>query len=152
VEEGEDHDFLAYMVEVEVDPATGAIRPVEVVVVVDVGTIINPIGHQGQVDGGFIYGWGQAMTEELTIEEGRVVNVNLGEYKLPTQMDIPLFRTVLLPTDIGPSPFGAKAAGELTNTAVAGAVANAVTDAVGVRVTNLPITAERVYALLQNAE
>jgi len=118
--------------------------------VLDVGTIINPVAHQGQVDGGFIYGLGQAVTEELVIQDGRVANVSLGEYKLPTQMDTPAFRAVLLPTDIGPGPFGAKAAGELTNTAVAGAVANAVYDAVGVRVTTMPVTADRVYTALQD--
>jgi putative selenate reductase molybdopterin-binding subunit len=113
-----------------------------------VGTIINPIAHQGQVDGGFIYGLGQAVTEELVHQDGRVLNAHLGEYKLPTQMDAPPFRSVPIPTDIGPGPFGAKAAGELTNTAVAGAVANAVYDAVGVRVTTMPITSERVYQAL----
>ena len=147
--EGEDHNFYAYMVEVEVDPETGKVQILDVVTVLDVSTIINPIAHQGQVDGGFIYGLGQAVTEELVFEEGRVMTPSLGEYKLPTQMDAPPFRAVLLPTDIGPGPFGAKAAGELTNTAVAGAVANAVYDAVGVRVTTMPITADRVYEALR---
>jgi CO/xanthine dehydrogenase Mo-binding subunit len=64
-------------------------------------------------------------------------------------MDVPPLRTVLLPTTLGPGPFGAKAAGELTNNAVAPAVANAVEDAVGVRVRSMPVTAERVYAALQ---
>jgi CO/xanthine dehydrogenase Mo-binding subunit len=131
-----------------VDPATGRVRIDNAIAVCDVGTIINPVAHQGQLDGRFIYGLGQAVTEELVIEEGRVTNQSLGEYKLPTQMDAPPFRSVLIPTEIGPGPFGAKAAGELTNTAVAGAVANAVYDAVGVRLTEMPITAERVYAAL----
>jgi CO/xanthine dehydrogenase Mo-binding subunit len=147
--EGGDHNFYAYMVEVDVDPESGSVRLVDVVAVLDVGTIINPIAHQGQVDGGFIYGLGQAVTEELVMQDGRVMNAHLGEYKLPTQMDAPSFRPVLVPTDIGPGPFGAKAAGELTNTAVAGAVANAVYDAVGVRVTTMPITSERVYTALR---
>ena len=86
--------------------------------VLDVGTIINPVAHQGQVDGGFIYGLGQAVTEELVIQDGSVMNANLGEYKLPTQMDLPPFRTVLLPTEVGPGPFGAKSAGENTNIGV----------------------------------
>ncbi len=146
--EGGDHNFYAYMVEVAVDPDSGQVRLIDVVAALDVGTIINPVAHQGQVDGGFIYGLGQAVTEELVIQDGNVVNANLGEYKLPTQMDTPPFRSVLVPTEIGPGPFGAKAAGELTNTAVAGAVANAVYDAVGVRVTTMPITAERVYDAL----
>jgi CO/xanthine dehydrogenase Mo-binding subunit len=63
-------------------------------------------------------------------------------------MDVPPFRSVLIPTDIGPGPFGAKAAGELTNTGVGGAIANAISDAVGVQINQAPITAERVYEAL----
>jgi CO/xanthine dehydrogenase Mo-binding subunit len=147
--EGHDFNFYGFVVDVDVDPATGQVKITDAVTVIDVGTIINPVAHQGQVDGGFIYGLGQAVTEELIIEDGRTTNVSLGEYKLPTQMDTPPFRSVLIPTEIGPGPFGAKAAGELTNTAVTGAVANAVYDAVGVRLTEMPITAERVYEALQ---
>jgi CO/xanthine dehydrogenase Mo-binding subunit len=148
-DEGGDYNIFAYMVEVDVDRDTGQVRPTDVLAVIDVGTIINPTAHQGQLDGGFIYGWGQSMTEELVIEDGRVTTASLGEYKLPTQMDTPPFRTILLENEDGPGPFGAKAAGETTNTGVGGAVANAIYDAVGVQVTTAPITAERVYALLQ---
>jgi CO/xanthine dehydrogenase Mo-binding subunit len=114
-----------------------------------VGTIINPVAHQGQMDGGFVYGLGQAVTEELVHEEGKIVTGSLGEYKLPTQMDLPPFRTVLLRTEIGPGPFGAKSAGENTNTAVGAAIANAVYDAVGVQIDESPITSERVFAALR---
>jgi CO/xanthine dehydrogenase Mo-binding subunit len=137
------------MIEVEADPETGQIRPIEVTMVVDVGTIINPIAHQGQLEGSFVYGLGNAVMEELVVEDGRVTSLSLGEYKLPTEMDIPPLRTVLVPTEIGPGPFGAKAAGEITNSGVAPAVANAVRDALGVRVKALPITAERVFNALQ---
>ncbi|MFN0073574.1 MAG: xanthine dehydrogenase family protein molybdopterin-binding subunit [Chloroflexota bacterium] len=145
-----DMNFYAYMVEVEVDPETGAVTPTDVVVVLDVGTIINPIAHQGQVDGGFIYGWGQAVTEELIHENGTVTTLNLGEYKLPTMADLPPFRTIHLERDPGPGAFGAKAAGEITNTAVGGAIANAIYDAVGARILESPITSERVLAGMQN--
>ncbi|MBM2812753.1 MAG: hypothetical protein HW416_3512 [Chloroflexi bacterium] len=148
-EEGGDFNFFAYMIEVEVDPETGQVRPIDVVTVVDVGTIINPIAHQGQLDGGFVFGYGQAMTEELIHDGGRIITSSLAEYKLPTQMDAPSFRSILLPTDIGPGPFGAKSVGENTNTPVGGAIANAISDAVGVHITACPITAERVYEALQ---
>ncbi len=148
-EDGRDFNFFAYMVEVDVDQDTGQVRVDDVVTVIDVGTVINPIAHQGQLDGGFVFGYGQAMTEELIHEEGRIITSSLGEYKLPTQMDVPPFRSVLLPTDVGPGPFGAKSAGENTNTAVGGAIANAVYDAVGVQIDESPITAERVFAALQ---
>jgi len=144
-----DVNFYAYMVEVEVDPETGRVTPTEVVAVIDVGTIINPVAHQGQLDGGFIYGLGQAMTEELTHEDGKIRELSLGEYKLPTQMDTPQFRTVLLARDPGPGAYGAKAAGEVTNTAVGGAIANAIYDATGVRIMASPITAERVLEALR---
>ncbi len=151
-DEGGDYNFFAYMIEVEVDPDTGQVRPTDAVVVVDVGTIINPVAHQGQLDGGFIFGIGQALSEELVHEDGRIVNASLGEYKLPTQMDAPPFRSVLLEPTEGPGPFGAKSAGETTNTAVGGAIANAIYDAVGVQIDACPITAERVYAALQKRD
>jgi CO/xanthine dehydrogenase Mo-binding subunit len=147
--DGRDFNFFAYLIEVDVDADTGQVKVDNVTTVIDVGTVINPVAHQGQLDGGFVFGYGQAMTEELIHEEGRIVTSSLGEYKLPTQMDIPHFRTVLLPTEIGPGPFGAKSAGENTNTAVGAAIANAVYDAVGVQINESPITAERVYAALQ---
>jgi CO/xanthine dehydrogenase Mo-binding subunit len=144
-----DYNFLAYTVEVEVDPETGAVGIVDAVLVADVGAIINPIAHQGQIHGGFMHGLGFALMEELVIDDGKVATLSLGEYKLPTQADMPRLRTVLLPTQLGPGPFGGKSAGELTNTAVAPAIANAVADAVGARVYALPITAEKVLAALK---
>lgn len=144
-----DFNFHAYMVEVEVDPETGQVRPIEALTVVDVGPIINPIAHQGQIDGSFVYGLGNAMMEELRVEDGRVTTLSLGEYKMPCQLDVVPLRTVLVPTRIGPGPFGAKAAGESVNAGVSPAIANAIYDAVGVRIKELPITAERVYRALQ---
>jgi CO/xanthine dehydrogenase Mo-binding subunit len=151
-EDGADAGFCAYMVEVEVDPDTGQIRPVDAVLVADVGAIINPLAHLGQLEGGFVFGLGNGLMEELLIEDGRVTTLNLGDYKLPTVADVPPLRTVLLVTDTGPGPFGAKAAGELTNNSVAPAYANAVADAVGVRVRTVPVTAERVYQALHGTE
>lgn len=144
-------NFCAYMVEVEVDPDTGQVRPIEAVQVVDVGTVINPVAHMGQLEGGFVFGLGNALTEELVFEEGRITTLSLGDYKLPTQMDIPPLRTILIPTTEGPGPFGGKAAGELTNNAVAPAVANAVYDATGIPMQHMPVAAERVWAAMHEA-
>ena len=83
------------------------------------------------------------MMEDLATQDGRVLTPSLGEYKLPTQMDMPPYRLVYVES-VGPGPFGAKMAGELSNCAVAPAVANAVFEAVGVRLTDLPISAEAV--------
>ena len=73
--------------------------------------IINPIAHSGQLEGGFVFGLGNGMMEELEFEDGAVSTLNFGEYKLPTQMDIPPLRTVLVKDESGPGPYGAKAAG-----------------------------------------
>jgi CO/xanthine dehydrogenase Mo-binding subunit len=89
------------------------------------------------------------MTEELIHEDGKIVTSSMAEYKLPTQLDIPPIKMILLPAEVGPGPFGAKSVGENTNIGVGGAIANAVFDAVGVWINASPITAERVYAALQ---
>ncbi|MBO0706438.1 MAG: molybdopterin-dependent oxidoreductase, partial [Candidatus Dormibacteraeota bacterium] len=138
-----DANYTAFGIAVEVDPDTGEVRIVDVLQVADVGTIINPVAHEGQLRGGFGFGLGAAMMEDLATQDGRVLTPSLGEYKLPTQMDMPPYRLVHVQS-VGPGPFGAKMAGELSNCAVAPAVANAIADAVGVRLTDLPITAEAV--------
>lgn len=143
-----DYSFSAYCVEVEVDRETGAFRLVDVLFVVDVGTIVNPIAHQGQIAGGFVFGVGNAIMEELPVEDGKVVALSFAEYKLPTIADLPPLRTVHVESAHAGGPFGAKMAGELSNTAIAPAIANAIASAVGVRVNALPITAERVYTAL----
>jgi CO/xanthine dehydrogenase Mo-binding subunit len=141
--------FCAQVAEVEVDPETGQVSVKRFVTAHDVGTIINPIGHQGQIEGGIVMGLGYALTEELRIEDGRVTNPHLGEYKLPTIQDIPELVTVLLSGKDGPVPYEGKAIGETSICPVAGAFANAVYDAVGVRILDLPITAEKVYRALR---
>ena len=140
--------FSAQVAEVEVDRETGQVKVIKVVTAHDVGTVINPLAHQGQIDGGFVTGLGLAVTEELVSEGGQILNGHLGEYKLPTIADIPPLETVLVQTSGGEGPYQAKAIGELANNATAAAIANAVADAVGCQLFELPITAERVYAAL----
>ncbi len=139
----------AYAIEVEVDRDTGAFRVTDAVLVADIGTVINPVAVRGQLEGGFLFGFGQAVMEELIIQDGRVVTTNLGDYKIPTIADAPALRITLLTGTSGPGPFGAKSVGELANSAVPSAIANAVADAVGARVMTLPITAEKVLAALR---
>jgi CO/xanthine dehydrogenase Mo-binding subunit len=140
--------FTAQVVEVEVDPETGQITLLDVVSAHDVGTILNPLGHQGQIDGGLIQGIGASLMEEMIVTDGQVQNANLGEYKLPTIKDIPPLRTVLVQDPSGPAPFHGKAIGESSITPIAAAIANALYDAVGVRLQELPLTAERVFRAL----
>jgi CO/xanthine dehydrogenase Mo-binding subunit len=148
---GETTYFCAQVAEVEVDRETGQVRIERVVTAHDVGTIINPVTHQGQINGGFVTGLGLAVSEELISENGRIINGHLGDYKLPTAADVPPFETVLVPSAGGAGPYEAKAIGELANNTPPAAIANAVADATGVRLFELPITAERVYAALQQA-
>ena len=141
--------FCTQVAEVEVDPETGQVRVQRVVTVHDTGTIINPMTHQGQVEGGLVQGLGYALMEELVSEEGRVITPSLGEYRIPTTVDIPRLETVLLESPAGPAPYQSKGVGEISNIPIAAAIANAVEDAVGVRITSLPITAEKVLRALE---
>jgi CO/xanthine dehydrogenase Mo-binding subunit len=142
------NNFNGYVVDVTVDRETGAYTIDDVTFCVDAGTIINPIAHRGQIDGGFVMGLGHATTEELIVEEGRIANLTFADYKLPTQRDMPPFHVHILESNQGPGPFGARAVGEVNSSAFGPALANAVHAAVGVRLTQLPITAERIFAAL----
>jgi CO/xanthine dehydrogenase Mo-binding subunit len=141
--------FAAEIAEVEVDPETGQVKLRKLVTAHDVGTIINPLTHQGQIEGGVVQGIGQALTEHLILRDGAVITLHFGDYKLPTMMDIPELVTVLVETKAGPAPHGGKAIGETSNVAVPAAIANAVFDATGVRLNELPVTAEKVYSGLR---
>jgi CO/xanthine dehydrogenase Mo-binding subunit len=141
--------FTAQVAEVAIDPATGQVTVRHFTTAHDVGTIINPIGHQGQIEGGLIQGLGFALIEEMKTEDGRISTLGLGDFKLPTIQDIPPLTTVILQDQVGPGPFNAKAIGEGSISAVAPAIANAVADACGVRILDLPITAEKVYFALR---
>jgi CO/xanthine dehydrogenase Mo-binding subunit len=141
--------FCAQAAEVEVDPDTGQVTVKKIVTAHDVGTILNPLTHQGQIEGGLIQGLGYALMEELLTEDGHISTLSLGDYKIPTMHDIPELETVLLAPGPGPAPYQSKGIGESSNTPVAAAIANAVCDAVGVRVMDLPLTAEKVFAALQ---
>ncbi|HEY3305016.1 MAG TPA: xanthine dehydrogenase family protein molybdopterin-binding subunit [Candidatus Binatia bacterium] len=138
------YSFQAIVVDIEVDRETGAVDLKQLYFVYDVGTIINPLIHQGQIDGGVVQGLGYALTEELKVDDGRVTTVTLGDYKLPNIADNVPLTTSLVQAKVGPGPFGAKAVAEAGVSIVAPAVANAVYNATGVRITELPITAEKI--------
>jgi xanthine dehydrogenase molybdenum-binding subunit len=140
--------FTAQVAEVSVDPETGEVKLLRFTTAHDVGKVLNPMDHQGQIEGAVVQGIGYALTEELQVEEGRVVNVSFGEYKIPSIKDIPRLETVVLESESGPGPYNAKGIGENPVGPVAPAIANAVADAAGVRIKDLPITAEKVYQAL----
>lgn len=144
--------FTAQVAEVEVDEETGEVTLKRFTTAHDVGAILNPISHQGQIEGGVMQGVGQAMMEEVQYDEGQVTNLSLGEYKLPTMRDIPELRTVHVQSEGGPSPYGGKAIGEQPISAVAPAIVNAVLDATGLSLKELPITSEKVFNALQEQQ
>lgn len=144
--------FTACVAEVHVDTETGEVNLRRLDTIHDVATILNPVGHQGQIDGGIVQGVGYALIEELMVDEGKVMTANLGDYKIPGIKDVSALRTTLVRGDAGAAPFHSKEVGESAISQVAPAIANAVYDAVGVRIMDLPITAEKVYAVLKRLE
>lgn len=140
--------FTAHAVEVEVDEETGAVRILDYVAVHDSGTVLNPIFAEGQVVGAVVMGLGAALGEEVLHEHGRMVNPALVNYALPRAPDAPRVRAVFLQQPELAGPYGAKSIGEIPVVPPAPAVANAIYDAVGVRVRDLPITPDKVLDAL----
>ncbi|MCZ6888547.1 MAG: xanthine dehydrogenase family protein molybdopterin-binding subunit [Gammaproteobacteria bacterium] len=143
--------FTAQAAEVAVDEETGEIEVLRFVTAHDVGTILNPIAHQGQVEGGFVQGLGYALMEELKYEEGFVMNAHLGDYKVPTMRDIPPLTTLhVRSAEDGPAPYGGKGIGEQSVSGVAPAIVNALLDATGKSMRSLPVTAEKMLKALES--
>jgi CO/xanthine dehydrogenase Mo-binding subunit len=140
--------FAAQVAEVEVDPTTGQVNVLNLTTAHDTGVVLNHLTLQGQIDGGIINGLGFALMEENPMVDGKIVTLTLGESKLPCIRDVPPLKTILLETPTGPTPFAGKAIAENPNVPTAAAIANAVASAVGVRIFDLPITAEKVYRAL----
>ena len=147
-----DYAYGAHAVEVSVDVETGEVEVLKSVAAHDVGQCINPAAVEGQIQGGAQNGQGYALSEEMLYEEGRLVTPSFSEYLMPTAMDMPNVECIVLESRSGVGPFGAKGIGEPAMTAVAPAIANAVADAIGVRVFEMPITPERVVRALQKRD
>ncbi|MFQ5613552.1 MAG: xanthine dehydrogenase family protein molybdopterin-binding subunit [Anaerolineae bacterium] len=146
------YGFGAHAAEVEVDVETGQVRVLRIVAAHDVGRAINPMYVEGQVEGGIHMGLGYALLEEIQMEEGRILNPNFHDYRLATSMDMPEIETIIVETEDPEGPFGAKGVGEMGGNPVAAAIANAIYNAVGVRINSLPITAEKVLRALDALE
>ena len=142
----------AHFCEVEVDCATGAVRVLRYVAAQDVGRVINPLGCAGQMEGGVHHGIGYALTEELVYDDGLPLNPDFMGYKVLMASDMPAIEAIPVEDpDPDGGPFGAKGVGTPVIPAIAPAVANAVRDAIGVRLTELPLTPPRVLAALMSA-
>ena len=144
-----DFTFSAHAVEVAVDTETGEITVLKSVGCHDVGRAINPTAVAGQIQGGSAQGIGWALMEEVKVDEGMMQTPSYSEYLIPTAKDLPKTKAIILESGTGVGPLGAKGIGEPSLTPAAPAVANAVADAIGVRVHNLPITPERVLEALE---
>lgn len=136
--------FHAHAADVEIDPETGEMRIHDYVVAQDVGFAINPTLIEGQIEGGVVQGLGQAMSEEIVSIDGKVRNANLTDYKMPTCVDAPRIRSILVESPSDTGPFGAKGVGEPPVIEPPATIANAIARASGARVTLLPMTAERI--------
>ncbi|MPZ49535.1 MAG: molybdopterin-dependent oxidoreductase [Dehalococcoidia bacterium] len=143
--------FAAQVAEVSIDLETGEVKLLRFTTAHDVGRIINPVGHQGQINGAVMQGIGYALMEELQVEGGRVMNLSFGDYKIPTIRDAPPLKTVLLESENGVGSYQTRGIGEGPTIPVAAAIANAITDAIGVRFHDLPITSEKVFRALQES-
>lgn len=147
--------FTAFFVEVEVDTWTGRVRPVRVVAGADIGTVINPDLAEGQIHGGFAMGWGLAVLEDTPygLETGDLLcRGYITDYKVPTAADMPDvedFKFFFVETHEPTGPFGAKGLGEAAKNPAAAAVANAISNALGVRFYELPITPDRILKALR---
>jgi len=142
--------YATQIAEVEVDDETGEVAVLRIVASHDCGTPINPMLVEGQVEGGISMGVGFALQEEILFDAaGRQVNPNLTNYIMPTTLDMPEIEVNIVQSYDPTGPFGAKGVGEPTSVPTAAAIANAIYDAVGVRVTSLPMTSEKVLAAIR---
>lgn len=143
--------FATNVVEVEVDPTTGVVTVLKAVQAHDSGTVINPIALEGQIMGGMVIGLGYALLEKMQIEKGIVLNPNFLEYKIPLAADVPEMEALFVESYDDSGAFGAKGVGNSSVSAMAPAIANAIFDAVGIRVKELPITQEKILKGLRQA-
>ncbi|MBI3976685.1 MAG: xanthine dehydrogenase family protein molybdopterin-binding subunit [Chloroflexi bacterium] len=141
--------FTVQIAEVAVDPETGQVTVTRYAAAQDVGFAINPLAVQGQIQGAVGQGMAMALLEELIFDDrGRLLNPNLLDYRQPTALDVPAIEAVIVEVPSPDGPYGARGVGEPGITAGSAAIANAIYDAVGVRLTELPMTPERILKAL----
>jgi xanthine dehydrogenase molybdenum-binding subunit len=134
------YSFAAQAAEVEVDIETGEVKVLRVIAATDVGRAINPLGLQGQLEGGIIMGIGHALTEEFIVEQGQIYTDYLARYRMPSIKHIPdEIRSIIVEDPTRDGPYGAKGVGEISTMPTAPAIINAVYNACGVRLKRMPI-------------
>jgi CO/xanthine dehydrogenase Mo-binding subunit len=146
------YPFAAQVAEVEVDRLTGRVRLINMVAAHDLGKTVNPLLAEGQVQGAVAQGIGYALMEDMGVENGLVRNRNFERYNMPRITDMPPLKTIMVESDDPNGPYGAKGLGEPAMTPTAPAIANAIYNAVGVRIKELPITPEKILQALKMKE
>jgi CO/xanthine dehydrogenase Mo-binding subunit len=146
-----DFTFGSHAAEVSVDVETGKIKVLKLVACYDVGQAINPLSVEGQLEGGTIQGLGYALTEEVVLDQGLTLTPSFSEYLVPTSIDVPGVQTIVLESRDGVGPFGAKGIGEPSMVSIAPAIANAVCNAIGFRILDLPLTPEKIIKALEKS-
>ena len=144
--------FGCQVAEVEVDTVTGEVQVLGIWAAHDVGRAVNPRGVEGQIEGGIVQALGQGLMEDYRVEQGRTTTPNLAKYILPTALDVPHVTSIILEEPDRKGPLGVKGIGEPAMVPTIPAVMNAIYDAVGVRITDLPASPERVLAAIRTKE
>ncbi len=144
-----DFTFGTIAMEIAVDIETGEVDVLKIISCFDVGQAINPLSVEGQMEGGAVYGLGYGLFEEVIMDQGTTLTPSLAEYLIPTSMDVPKVETILIQSGGGIGPFGAKGIGEPANVPPAPALANAVCNAIGKRIYDLPITPKKIFKALK---
>jgi CO/xanthine dehydrogenase Mo-binding subunit len=142
--------FAAQAAEVEVNTCTGEVKVLRVIAANDVGRALNPLGLQGQVEGGIVMGLGNALTEAFIVEEGVVITDRLARYRIPSITHTPEITSIVVEHPTSEGPYGAKGAGELVSLPTTPAITNAIYNAVGVRIDHLPVDQEEIALQLKS--
>jgi len=142
--------FATHAAEVEVDVETGIVKVIRVAAAHDVGKAINPLGCEQQIEGAVIMGLSNTLYEEFKMDNGRILNDTLSDYKVATMQELPEIVTILVESVQKEGPFGAKGIGEPAAAPTAPAIANAIYNAIGVRIKELPITPEKILSALRD--
>jgi CO/xanthine dehydrogenase Mo-binding subunit len=146
------YTYATQMAEVEVDMRTGEAQVKRIAAAFDIGKAINPMLLEGQIDGGIGMGLGYALMEKVILDKGIIQNLGLKDYLIPTSLDVPEISATIIEQHNAHGPFGAKGIGEMPNIPTPAAVNNAIANAIGVRLYELPIDSEAVWKAIQGGK
>jgi xanthine dehydrogenase molybdenum-binding subunit len=141
--------FAAQAAEVEVNTSTGEVRVLRVIAANDVGKAINPLGLQGQVEGGIMMGLGNALIENFIVDGGYIFSDRMARYRIPSIVHTPQITSIIVEDPTSDGPYGAKGVGEIVSIPTTPAITNAIYNAVGVRIDRLPVDQEEIVRQLQ---